>query len=189
MIKSDNRLSITRQCQLLSIARATYYYKSKGESPFNLRLMRLIDEQFLKRPSYGSRQMARWLCRQGYCVGRKRVRRLMRLMGLVAIYPKPRTTTPNQAHRVYPYLLRNLLIDRPNQVWCTDITYIPMRHGFLYLVAVMDWFSRRVLSWRLSNTLDSDFCVAALEDALTRFGPPEIFNTDQGCQFTSLDFT
>jgi len=189
MIEPDNRLSIVRQCQLLSIARATYYFENKGESPFNLKIMRLIDEQFLKTPSYGSRQMARWLRRQRYCVGRKRVRRLMRLMGLVAVYPKPRTSIPDKAHRIYPYLLKDLMIDRPNQVWCADITYIPMRRGFLYLVAVMDWFSRRVLSWRLSNSLDADFCIAALEDALARFWPPDIFNTDQGCQFTSEGFT
>jgi len=189
MVDFDFGLSIARQCRLLSISRSTYYYETKGESPFNQKLMRMIDEQFLKTPSYGSRKMSRWLRRQGYCVSRKRVRRLMRLMGLVAVYPKPRTSLPNTAHKIYPYLLKGLEIDRPNQVWCADITYIPMRRGFLYLVAVMDWYSRRVLSWRLSNTLDTEFCVAALEEALLRYGPPEIFNTDQGCQFTSLDFT
>lgn len=189
MITPDQQLSIARQCGLLSISRATYYYERKGESLFNQKLMRMIDEQFLKTPAYGARQMTRWLRRQGYCVGRKRVRRLMRLMGLVAVYPKPRTTIPDLKHRVYPYLLKELTIERPNQVWCADITYIPMHRGFMYLVAVMDWFSRRVLSWRLSNTMDADFCVAALEEALLRHGPPEIFNTDQGCQFTSLDFT
>jgi len=151
--------------------------------------MRLIDERFLSRPSHGSRQMKRWLNRQGYCVSRKRVRRLMRKMGIEAVYPKPRTSIPDQEHRVYPYLLKELPIIRPNQVWCADITYIPMHRGFMYLVAVMDWFSRRVLSWRLSNTMDADFCVAALEEALARFGRPEIFNTDQGAQFTSLEFT
>ena len=183
------RLSIVQQCVLVSISRSTFYYRGKGESPLNLMLMRLIDEQFLETPWYGSRQMARHLRRQGYCVGRKRVRRLMRLMGLWAIYQKPRTSDPHPDHRIYPYLLRGLRIDRANQVWCTDITYIPMRQGFLYLVAVMDWWSRKVLSWRLSNTLDTDFCVEALEEALAHHGRPEIFNTDQGSQFTSLVFT
>jgi len=152
-------------------------------------LMRLIDAQFLETPWYGSRQMARHLRREGWCVGRKRVRRLMRKMGLHAIYQAPRTSTPHPEHRIYPYLLRGLVIDQPNQVWCADITYIPMRRGFLYLVAIMDWASRKVLSWRLSNTMDSDFCVAALEEALARYGRPEIFNTDQGSQFTSFAFT
>ena len=184
-----SRLSIARQCALVSIARSSFYYEGKGESALNLTLMRLIDEQFLETPWYGSRQMARHLRRQGYCVGRKRVRRLMRLMGLAPIYQKPRTSKPHPEHRVYPYLLRGLSIERPNQVWCADVTYIPMRRGFLYLVAVMDWWSRQVLSWRLSNTLEPEFCVAALEEALARYGRPEIFNTDQGSQFTSLAFT
>ena len=183
------KLSIAKQCKLLSISRSTFYYAPKGESALNLKLMRLIDERFLKRPGAGSRQMTRWLRRKGYCVNRKRVRRLMRLLGISAVYPKPRTSVSNHEHRIYPYLLRDLIIDRPNQVWCSDVTYIPMRQGFMYLVAIMDWSSRKVLSWRLSNTLDADFCVAALEEALERYGPPEIFNTDQGCQFTSLDFT
>ena len=183
------KLSIARQCKLLSISRSTFYYAPKGESALNLKLMRLIDERFLKRPGAGSRQMTRWLRRKGYCVNRKRVRRLMRLLGISAVYPKPRTSVSNHEHRIYPYLLRDLIIDRPNQVWCSDVTYIPMRQGFMYLVAIMDWSSRKVLSWRLSNTLDADFCVAALEEALERYSPPEIFNTDQGCQFTSLDFT
>lgn len=151
--------------------------------------MRLIDEQFLETPCYGARQMARHLRRQGYGVSRKRVRRLMRVMGLSPIYQKPSTSKPHPEHKIYPYLLRGLTIDRPNQVWCADISYLPMRRGFLYLVAVMDWASRKVLSWRLSNTLDTDFCVAALEDALQRYGCPEIFNTDQGSQFTSFAFT
>ena len=189
LVDPGHRLGIITQCRLLSISRATYYYEKKGESLFNEQLMRLIDEQFLKTPGYGARLMTRHLRRQGYCVGRKRVRRLMRLMGLFAIYPKPRTTIPNLEHRIYPYLLRELEIDRPNQVWCADITYIRMRRGFMYLVAVMDWHSRRVLSWRLSNTLDGACCVDALEEALLHYGPPEIFNTDQGCQFTSLHFT
>ncbi len=183
------RLSIVRQCDLLSISRSTFYYEAHGESVLNLNLMRLIDEQFLETPFYGARQMKRHLRRQGYCVNRKRIRRLMLKMGLSPIYQKPNTSKPHPEHRVYPYLLREMNIARPNQVWCADITYIPMRRGFLYLVAVMDWHSRKVLSWRLSNTLDADFCVAALEDALTKYGTPEIFNTDQGGQFTSLDFT
>jgi len=151
--------------------------------------MRLIDEQSLESPWYGARQMVRHLRRLGHPVGRKRVTRLMRLMGLVAIYQKPNTSRRHPQHKVYPYLLRGVTIDRPNQVWCTDICYIPMRRGFLYLVAVMDWASRKVLSWRLSNTMDPDFCVAALDDALARYGKPEIFNTDQGSQFTSEAFT
>ena len=183
------RLSIARQCSLVSISRSSFYYEGKGESPLNLELMRLIDEQYLETPWYGSRQMARQLRRLSYCVGRKRVRRLMRLMGLQAIYQKPRTSDPHPDHRIYPYLLRGLVIDRANQVWCTDITYIPMRRGFLYLVAIMDWWSRKVLAWRLSNTMEADFCVEALEAALARHGKPAIFNSDQGSQFTSVAFT
>ena len=190
MVFSDHdRLSICRQCALLSLSRSSYYYQAKGESPINLSLMRVVDEQFLKTPWYGSRQMTSILCRLGHKVGRKRVRRLMGKMGLEAIYQKPRTSIPAQEHKTYPYLLRNVDINRPNQAWCADITYIPMRRGFLYLVAVMDWHSRKVLSWRLSNTMDADFCVLALEDALAQFDSPEIFNTDQGSQFTSLEFT
>jgi putative transposase len=183
------RLSIAKQCDLLSISRSSFYYEELGESPLNLKLMRLIDEQFLETPYYGARQMKRYLRRQGYLVNRKRIRRLMLKMGLSPIYQKPNTSKPHPEHRVYPYLLKDLEIVRPNQVWCADITYIPMRRGFLYLVAVMDWHSRKVLSWRLSNTLEADFCVTALEEALSRYGTPEIFNTDQGGQFTSLDFT
>jgi len=182
------RLGITRQCVLLSISRSSYYYEAKGESALNLKLMRVIDEQFMEVPSWGARQMARYLRREGHCVGKKRVRRLMRKMGLMPIYQKPRTSNPHPGHKVYPYLLRGLQITRPNQVWCADICYIPMRRGFLYLVVIMDWYSRKVLSWRLSNTLEADFCVAALEDALSKYGKPQIFNTDQGRQFTSLDF-
>jgi putative transposase len=173
----------------VSIARSSFYYEGRGESPLNLRLMRLIDEQFLETPFYGSRQMTRWLRREGYTVSRKRVRRLMRLLGLQAVFQRPRTSQPHPEHRIYPYLLRDLEITRPNQVWCADVTYIPLKRGFLYLVAVMDWASRKVLSWRLSNTLEASFCVEALEEALERYGPPEIFNTDQGSQFTSLEFT
>ncbi len=190
MIEPSNKnLSIQAQCDLLSISRSGWYYDLKGEPPFNLRLMRLIDEQFLKTPYYGSRQMSRHLQRQDHCVGRHRIRRLMRMMGLHAIYQEPRTSQPNLQHRVYPYLLRNLDITQANQVWCTDITYIPINRGFLYLVAVMDWHSRKVLSWRLSNTMDAGFCIEALEEAIDRYGRPEIFNTDQGAQFTSFDFT
>ena len=174
------QLSIARQCELVSISRSGFYYRPTGEAPPNLELMRLIDAQFLEAPWYGARQMARHLRREGYAVGRKRVRRLMAKMGLAPIYQRPRSTVPHSEHRVYPYLLRDLVIARPNQVWCSDITYIPMRRGFLYLVAIMDCASRKVLSWRVSNTMDAEFCIEALEEALARFGKPEIFNTDQG---------
>ena len=182
-------LPVKRQCQLVSISRSCYYGTRQGESDLNLTLMRLIDEQFMETPFYGSRQMARHLKRQGYVVSRKRVRRLMAKMGLQAIYQKPKTTVRHPEHQIYPYLLRGLTIDRPNQVWCTDITYIPMRRGFLYLVAIMDWFSRKVLAWRLSNTMDVEFCIEALEEAMVKHGRPDIFNTDQGSQFTSPRFT
>lgn len=151
--------------------------------------MALIDRCHLKYPFYGTRRIRDWLDDQGHTVNRKRIQRLMRTMGIAALYPKRNLSLANQAHKVYPYLLRNLLIDRPNQVWATDITFIPMARGFVYLVAVMDWHSRRVLSWRVSNTLDTSFCTEALEEAIERYGAPEIFNTDQGCQFTSDDFT
>jgi putative transposase len=190
MIRRDiPGLSLSRQCEVLSISRSSFYYELKGESPENLILMRRIDELFLKYPFYGSRQMVRQLQREGIHVGRHRVRRLMRLMGLQAIYQAPRTSDPHPEHRIYPYLLRNLMIDRPNQVWCADITYIPVQRGFLYLVAIMDWATRHVLAWRLSNTMDAGFCVEALNEALRRYGKPEMFNTDQGSQFTSFDFT
>jgi len=190
MIRGDiPGLSLSRQCEALLISRSSFYYAPKGESPENLALMRRIDELFLKYPFYGSRQMVRQLRREGVCVGRHRVRRLMRLMGLQAIYQAPRTSDPHPEHRIYPYLLRNMVIDRPNQVWCADITYIPVRRGFLYLVAIMDWATRHVLAWRLSNTMDASFCVEALNEALARYGEPDIFNTDQGSQFTSFDFT
>ena len=183
-------LPIVRQCELVSLNRSTFYRQPTPETVLNLALMRSIDEQFLETPWYGSRQMTRHLRRGGHGgVGRKRVRRLMRKMGLVPIYQRPRTTVPNLEHRIYPYLLRDLTIDRPNRVWCADIAYIPMRRGFLYLVAVMDWATRKVLSWRTSNTMDVAFCVEALEEAMARFGKPEIFNTDQGSQFTSPRFT
>ena len=190
MIDGDHKvLSIERQCALVSISRSGYYYQPTGETELNMRLMRLIDEQHMKTPFYGARQMARHLRRQGYIVGRKRIRRLMAKMELAALYQRPRTTIPCKDHVIYPYLLRDLIIDRPNQVWCTDITYIPMRRGFLYLVAIMDWASRKVLAWRLSNTMEVEFCIEALEEALAKYGKPEIFNTDQGSQFTSLEFT
>ena len=191
MVDSTHKvLSISTQCRLLSISRSSFYYQSRGESAFNLKLMQVIDTQFLETPYYGSRQMARYLRRQGYPpVGRHRVRRLMRLMGIEAVYQKPRTSHPHPEHKIYPYLLKGLAITRPNQVWCADISYIPIKRGFLYLVAIMDWYSRKVLSWRLSNTMDTRFCEEALHEALTIYGKPEIFNTDQGAQFTSYAFT
>jgi len=172
-----------RQCELLGLARSSCYYQPAGESPENLALMRAIDELYLARPYFGSRRMA-----EQFGVGRERVQRLMRLMGISAVYPKRRTTRPAAGHKVYPYLLQNVAIERPDQVWSTDITYVPMRHGFVYLVAVMDWYSRYVLSWRLSNTLDGLFCLEALEEALVS-RRPEIFNSDQGSQFTAAAFT
>ena len=183
------RLSIVRQCELAAISRATFYRTPAGESAETLALMRLIDETFLECPFYGARQMVRHLRRLGWAVGRKRVRRLMRKIGLSPIYQAPRMSEPHPAHKTYPYLLRKLVIERPNHVWCADVTYIPMRRGFLYLVAVMDWATRKVLAWRLSNTMEADFCVAALKDAMDVHGRPEIFNTDQGSQFTSHAFT
>jgi putative transposase len=187
--KDHPQLSVRRQCRLLLLSRSSLYYTPVGESTENLALMRVIDEQFLQTPWYGSRQMARWLQRQGHTAGRHRARRLMRKMGLTPIYQAPRTSQPHPEHKIYPYLLRDLTIERPNHVWCADITYIPMRRGFLYLVAIMDWATRKVLAWRLSNTMDVGFCLEALDEAMARYGRPEIFNTDQGSQFTSLDFT
>ena len=190
MVERDHpALSLSRQCRLLSIGRSSLYYAAKEESAETLALMRRIDELFLKYPFYGARQMVRHLRREGVCIGRGRAGRLMRLMGLQAIYRAPRTSDPHPEHRVYPYLLRGLAIERPNQVWCADITYIPVNRGFLYLVAIMDWASRYVLAWQLSNTLDASFCTDALDEALARHGAPEIFNTDQGSQFTSFVFT
>lgn len=176
-------LSIARQCQLAELVRSSWYYQPVGETAENLALMRRIDEQYLATPFYGSRKLAAVLE-----VNRKRVQRLMRLMGLAAIYPKRRTTWPAVGHKIYPYLLRNVAVSRPDQVWSTDITYIPLRQGFLYLVAILDWFSRYVLAWRLSNTLTGSFCLEALEEALAA-GRPEIFNSDQGSQFTAAAFT
>jgi putative transposase len=181
-------LSVVRQCRLLDISRSGLYYQPKGISEEDLALMKLIDRQYLVTPFYGARKIAAWLKSQGRRVNRKRVRRLMRIMGLKAIYRRPRTSKPAVGHKIYPYLLGGMQITRPNQVWAADITYIPMARGFLYLVAIIDWYSRYVLSWRLSNTLDAAFCVEALEEAL-RKGRPEIFNTDQGSQFTSETFT
>jgi putative transposase len=181
-------LSVVRQCQLLDISRSGLYYQPVGISQEDLSLMKMIDRQYLVTPFYGARKMAAWLKNQGHQVNRKRVRRLMRVMGLKAIYRRPRTSVPAAGHKIYPYLLKGMKITRPSQVWAADITYIPMARGFLYLVAIIDWYSRYVLSWRLSNTLDADFCVEALEEALQN-GRPDIFNTDQGAQFTSEAFT
>jgi putative transposase len=181
-------LSIRRQCELLGLNRASWYLAPAGETAENLLLMRRIDEQYLRKPFYGSRRMTVWLVQQGHAVNRKRVQRLMRTMGLEAIYPKPRLSQRGHEARIYPYLLRNVEILRPNQVWSTDITYVPLLGGYAYLTAVLDWYSRYVLAWELSPTLDGGFCLTALERALLH-GLPEIFNTDQGTQFTSRAFT
>jgi putative transposase len=182
-------LSIRRQCDLIGLNRSTFYWQPAGESPLNLALMQLIDQEYTRAPFYGYRKMAVRLNQEhGYAVNRKRVARLMAKMGLRAIYPQPKTTLANKQHKKYPYLLRGLDINRPNQVWAADITYIPMPQGFMYLVAIMDWFSRFVIAWQLSNTLDGAFCLAALRHAL-QHGRPDIFNTDQGVQFTAHDFT
>ena len=176
-------MSVRRQCELLGLNRSSWYYRAAGESAENLQWMRRIDEQYLKTPFFGSRRMGKVLG-----IDRKRARRLMRLMGLEAIYPKPRLSQGGGEHRIYPYLLRNVAIVRPDQVWSSDITFVPMPHGWMYLTVVMDWYSRCVLSWRLSNTLDGSFCLEALEEALSR-GRPEIFNSDQGVQYTAVAFT
>jgi len=181
-------LGVRRQCELLGLCRSGLYYEPAGESEADLRLMRLIDEQYLRTPFYGSRRMAAHLTARGEPVNRKRVQRLMRIMGLEAIYPRPRTTTSNPDHKIYPYLLRDVTIDRCDQVWSTDVTYLPLEGGYMFLAAVVDWHSRFVLSWRLSNTLDGRFCLEALGAALGG-GRPEIFNTDQGSQFTARAFT
>ena len=183
------QLSISRQCELLKVARSSFYYHLQGSTDEELTLLRLIDEQYLRTPFYGSRRMSVVLRQQGYQVNRKRVQRLMRQLGLEAIYPKPRLSQVHSEHQVYPYLLRNLVVTHANQVWCTDITYLPVLKGHFYLVAMMDWFSRKVLSWRISNTLDVAFCIEALHEACARYGAPEIFNSDQGSQFTSNSFT
>src|SRR5271154_5476934 len=185
---ADAVLSVSEQCDLLGLGRSSYYYEPATESVENLALMALIDKEYTDHPFRGSRGMRSWLRQNGHAVNRKRVQRLMRLMGLEAVYPKPRLSVGGAGHRVYPYLLRNVSIERADQVWSTDITYIPLPNGFMYLTAVMDWYSRYVLSWRLSNTLDAGFCLEALDDAL-RQGCPEVFNTDQGVQFTSASYT
>jgi putative transposase len=189
LVEPDHpELSVRRQCQLLGLARSSLYYQGVPESADNLRLMRLIDERYTIRPCLGSRRMTQWLIEQGEVVNRKRVQRLMRLMGLEAVYPKPKLSAAAAGHRIYPYLLRNVRIDQVDQVWSTDITYVPLASGFLYLAAIIDWFSRYVLAWRLSNTLDGSFCLEMLEEALSR-GRPKVFNTDQGVQFTAQAWT
>jgi len=187
--RDHSELSIRRQCTLLGVARSSIYRLPRPANDDDVLTMRLIDELFMAWPFLGSRRLAVMLREKGYSINRKRVQRLMRQMGIAALGPKPRTTKPAPGHKIFPYLLRNLVIDRPSQVWAADITYIPVGRGFLYLVAVIDWASRAVLAWRLSNTMDVSFCVSALEEALARFGKPEIFNTDQGSQFTSAAFT
>ena len=182
-------LSMRRQCVLLRLARSGVYRRKAAPDPDDLAVMKRIDELYLAMPFYGSRKMVEALRQEGRLVNRKRVRRLMRLMGLVALVPKPGTSKASPGNKIYPYLLRGLTIERPNHVWAADITYIPMAKGFLYLVAIIDWASRAVLAWRLSNTMDTAFCVEALQEALARFGTPDIFNTDQGAQFTSAAFT
>jgi len=189
LIEPDHeQISIRRQCDLLGLNRASYYYQAASESPLNLELMRKIDEQYLQTPFYGWPRMTDYLQKQGYAINHKRVQRLMQKMGLQAIYPQPRPRNERHNHKIYPYLLNEVDIVRPNQVWSSDITYIPLQTGFMYLVAVIDWYSRYILAWELSNTLDGHFCRVALRHALTQ-GRPEIFNTDQGVQFTATDFT
>lgn len=182
---NNSEISVEFQCKLLGINRSTVYYKPMQVKQRDLDLMRIIDEQYLETPFYGSRSMRNHIRRLGWEINRKPIQRLMRLMGLQAIYPKPKTTKPHPQNKVYPYLLRGLKIDHPDQVWAADITYVPMSRGFMYLIAIMDWHSRKVLSWRVSNSMDADFCVEALEEAIAKYGCPEIFNTDQGSQFTS----
>ena len=189
MIDRASKLPVKKQCELLDVSRSSFYYKPRDISEKDLAIMKEIDRVHLDYPFYGSRRIRDWLQDHGYSVNIKKVKRLMRKIGVRALYPRRRTSIAEKGHKVYPYLLRNLRITRPNQVWATDITYIPMSHGFLYLVAIMDLYSRKVLSWRFSNTLDTDFCIDALEEALGRYGVPEIFNSDQGCQFTSDSFT
>ena len=189
MVDKSHKLPINRQCQLLELSRSSFYYRGREVSESELQQMRQIDEIHTQRPFYGSRRIRDWFEDQGISVNRKRIQRLMRLMGIQALYPKKKTSRLGKGHKVYPYLLTGLDINGSNQVWAADITYIPMAKGFLYLVAIMDWHSRKVLSWRLSNTMDDYFCLEALNEALQCYGKPEIFNTDQGAQFTSMDFT
>ena len=189
MIDREGKLTVTRQAELLDLSRSSVYYTARAVSERDLGLMRRIDELHLEAPYYGARKLARQLRREGHRVGRRHVRTLMWRMGIEALYRKPRTSIPARGAQIYPYLLEGVAIERPNQVWSSDITYLPMRHGFLYLMAIIDVASRKVLSWRLSNTLTADFCIEALEEALGKFGPPEIFNSDQGSQFTSEDWT
>jgi putative transposase len=186
---ANDNLSVRRQCQLLQLTRSGVYRPKSETTAYDLALMRRIDELHLELPFYGSRRMVLELNDTGPTVNRKHVQRLMRMMGIVALVPRPGTSQPAPGHKIYPYLLRGVAITEPNHVWASDITYIPMARGFLYLVAVIDWASRAVLAWRLSNTMDTGFCVAALEEALERHGTPRIFNTDQGSQFTSEAFT
>ena len=184
----NGQISIRRQCELLGLNRSTLYYEPATESPLNLELMRLIDEQYMRTPFYGRPRMTHHLRQLGHSINHKRVQRLMGLMGLEAIYPKPNTSKPDKEHKIYPYLLRDVSVTRPGQVWCADITYVPMRQGFMYLVAIMDWLSRFVLAWRVSNSLDTQFCLRCLAEALES-GRPEIFNSDQGAQFTARAFS
>lgn len=185
MIELNEKLSQTRQCQLLSLARSTYYYRPQPASDVELALLRKMDEQYLKTPQYGSRSYATWFLRQGILIGRKKAASMMKTLGIISTAPKPGTSIPAKQHKIYPHLLKGQVINRPNQVWAADITYVPMEKGFGYLVAIMDWHSRKVLSWRLSNTMDADFCIQALQAAIQDHGCPQIFNTDQGAQFTS----
>ncbi len=189
MIEPHDKLSITQQCQLLGLPRSTYYYQPQPFNDGELALLRLMDEQYLKTPQYGARSYATWFQRQGIAVARKKAASMMETLGIISTAPKPKTSKPGKQNKIYPYLLRNKRIDRPNQVWASDVTYVPLEKGFAYLVVIMDWTSRKVLSWRLSNTLEADFCVQALEAAIQDYGCPQIFNTDQGIQFTSKAFT
>jgi len=189
MVIPSDTLSMRRQCELLRVNRSSLYYEALATDPEELLLLRRIDELHLKRPFYGSRKLALELRKEGHEINRKRVQRLMRVLDIVALAPQPNTSKPTPEHPVFPYLLRGMRIDRVNQVWAADITYIPMAHGFVYLVAIIDWYSRRVLAWQLSTTMETDFCVRALRQALSRYGQPDIFNTDQGAQFTASAFT
>jgi putative transposase len=189
MIDTDHQLPVVRQAQLLELSRSSVYYLPRPTSSAELALMRRIDELHLEHPFAGSRMMRDFLKGEGHFIGRKHVATLMRTMGIEALYCRPNTSRRHAAHAIYPYLLRRLTIERPNHVWAMDITYVPMARGFVYLAAVMDWASRRVLAWRVSISMSTDFCIEALQEALTRYGPPEIFNTDQGSQFTSIEFT